>query len=170
MILRNVVLAGRRISIILVDTIFVGLVDGCSPPSSEMDPGVLPQIQLPWIGDDDQRPSRQGGRFPRYSTADLLANFVGWINWRVPCPARVFVFGSLERYLAYAASTGRLAADLAVGCDLPPSGLASALCCAPHFRCLHRPAAATLQAATFALTEGLPRADRQRQVSRARQD
>jgi hypothetical protein len=138
LILRKVLLAGKVIRAVLVDSIFQSFIDGLKTVEEDLlDPiEKLPIVELPWIG-ESMVSGRQQPRFPRFSTSDLVANFVGWLNWRAEKSARIYVFGSLDGYLQYTESTGQLIPDLAVGCDLPVSVIARARQSVPRLICLH---------------------------------
>ena len=141
LILRRMVNAGKSVTTILVDSIFTALIEKHSDSYSldlsyQSNGDHLPQIPFSWVGDLSEE-VRERIRYPRYSTADLVANFAGWLNWRASSPCRVFVFGSLERYMTYVTSTGRLVADVAVGCDMPAEVVNLARQRVPRLLCLH---------------------------------
>ena len=138
LVLRQAILAGKSIDVILIDSIFEGFIDNFrsvdeSSPGKSSD---LPAVELRWIGEYNNSDIRKNC-FPRYSTADMVANFVGWLNWRSKRKSRVFVFGSLGAYLKFSGRTGQLTPDLAIGCDLPAGVLVQAQQIIPRLLCLH---------------------------------
>ena len=139
LILRRLALAGRKVTAVLVDSLFTAFVNENSHKDSfeEQKCKNLPLVQLAWIGDDLNNLQGQLIHFPRYSTTDLIANFAGWLNWRAPFSCRVVVFSSLEDYLNHVKCTGQLVADVGVGCDLPFEVMALASRRVPRLLCLH---------------------------------